>query len=151
MRPCFGIISINFSVFSFNSRHLAAEVFSFSVINPCLGTVETEISFLLFISSITVLSCSFVILFIMFCFLNSSITILNAQSGKSLSCCKKSEIPIDLTVVWFLPLVKFILQLVALISRGVSLVLSINMLRFLARLIRESKFISVVSLGLLFC
>ena len=99
MRPCFGIISINFSVFSFDSRHLATGVFSFSVINPCLRTVKTEISFLLFISSIIALSSSFVILFIMFCFLNSSITILNAQSSKSLSCCKKSEIPIDLTVV----------------------------------------------------
>ena len=86
----------------------------------------------------------------MFCFLISSI-ILIAQSGKSLSCCKKSEIPSDSTVVWFLPLVKFVSQLIALISRGVSLILSVNMLRFLARLIRESETISVVSLGLPFC
>jgi len=86
----------------------------------------------------------------MFCFLISLITIPNAQYGKSLSYCKKSEIPTGLTVVWFLPLVRFISQLIALISRGVSLVSSVNMLRFLARLIREFEFISVVSLELPF-
>ena len=125
--PCFGIASINFSVFLFDSRHLAAGAFSFSVIDSCLRTIGTEISFLLFISLTTALSSSFVILSIMFCFLISSITIPNTQSGKSLSCCKKSEILTDLTIVWFLfPLVRFVLQLIALISRDVSLVSSVN-------------------------
>jgi len=81
---------------------------------------------------------------------HSPLITLNAQSGKSLSCCKKSEIPTDLTVVWFLPLIRFISQLIALISRGVGLVSSVNMLRFLARLIREFEFLSVVSLELPF-
>jgi len=73
------------------------QAFSFSVIDPCPGTVRTKISFLLFISLATALSSSFVILSIMFYFLISSITILNAWSGKSLSCCKKSKIPTDST------------------------------------------------------
>ena len=53
----------------------------------------------------------------------------------------KFKVPSDLTVIWFLSLSMFVLQLIVLISRGVGSVLSVNMLRFLARLIRESGFV----------